>query len=260
MFFIYCFWLILIQFNTTHEASSITYGEILVPHYEHIYGKIRIDEETLYLGEYQRYQELSQKVFLETVSGKSCAVVGSSSNLIGSNYGSFIDSHDVVFRINDAPVEERYAKDIGSKTNVWFINVHDASPGHQDFKLDSKYGNQFFMISPSHPELNKSFSRYYNQTFLWRTSEINTLSKVSRDKIENISGGLKALYYAMSLCQNVSVFGFGVDKFGKRGCYDNLNLLFSWEQHRPDKQDLLIQELAKQKQINLYMGNAEKAK
>lgn len=258
MFFIYCFWLILIQFNSTHEASSITYGEILVPRYEHIYTKKRTDKETLYLGEYQKYEELSQKVFLETVSGKSCAVIGNSSNLIGSGYGSFIDSHDVVFRMNDAPVEDKYTKDIGQKTTIKFINVGHLNPTSKNTNLTFKGDRQFYMIGSQHPELNKSFSKYYNQTVLWRYADIWPLLKSS--EIENISGGLKALYYAMSLCKEVSVMGFGEDQYGnKRGYYyDPQKILY--EPHNPDKQDLLIQKLAKQKQINLYMGNAEKTK
>lgn len=47
--------------------------------------------------------------------GPSCAVVGNSQNLLGSNYGEKIDKHDYVFRMNSAPVAT-FEKDVGSRT------------------------------------------------------------------------------------------------------------------------------------------------
>ncbi|XP_016121239.1 CMP-N-acetylneuraminate-beta-galactosamide-alpha-2,3-sialyltransferase 1-like, partial [Sinocyclocheilus grahami] len=46
---------------------------------------------------------------------RTCAVVGNSANLVGSHYGSLIDLHDVVFRLNKGPTKG-YEKDVGSKT------------------------------------------------------------------------------------------------------------------------------------------------
>jgi hypothetical protein len=235
--------------------KSLIKKPILIPHYNQIYFKKQNPD--LNIGEYDRYEELSRKVFIETLNGKSCAVVGSSSNLIGSNYGSFIDSHQIVFRINDAPVEEQYARDIGNKVNVWFITSNKVNPNNLDFKLSPRCDDKFFMIVAHHRELNKSFSKYYNRIVLWRYPEIIALSEGSADRIGELSSGLKAIYYAMSLCQEVNVFGFGADKSGKRAYYHDTNQLFNWDAHQPDEQDKLIQELARQKQINLYMGNAK---
>ena len=254
--------LILLLSNFGNKALSTSpeqifiHKPILIPHYNHLYFRRQEIEE--HLGEYDRYKDLSRKVFIETVNGKSCAVVGSSSNLIDSNYGELIDSHDVVFRINTAPLEKKFAKDVGNKTTVWLINA-GVSPKNMNFKLDPNYSNQFFMINDNHPELSKSFSQYFNQIVLWRWTEINTVNKSSEYKIQTPSSGLKALYYAMSLCKKVDAFGFGVDKFGKRGHYYKTNQIFKHLTHNPDEQDKLIQELANQKQINLYMGNAKKA-
>ena len=55
-------------------------------------------------------------------SAKSCAVVSSSSQLIGKKLGRDIDSNEVVFRFNNAPTN-RYEEDVGEKTSVRFTNA-----------------------------------------------------------------------------------------------------------------------------------------
>lgn len=53
---------------------------------------------------------------------KTCAVVGNSGVLLtGASHGAFIDSHDMVIRINMAPTKG-YASRVGSKTTLSFIN------------------------------------------------------------------------------------------------------------------------------------------
>ncbi|KAL2939603.1 Sialyltransferase-like protein 1 [Bienertia sinuspersici] len=44
-----------------------------------------------------------------------CAVVGNSGDLLLTEFGEEIDSHDAVIRDNEAPVNEKYAKHVGMK-------------------------------------------------------------------------------------------------------------------------------------------------
>ncbi|XP_062517147.1 beta-galactoside alpha-2,6-sialyltransferase 2-like [Corticium candelabrum] len=57
---------------------------------------------------------------------KSCALVGSSAQLLNHSYGSDIDSHDVVVRVNDAPIRG-YEKYVGRRTaDVIFTSAGQA--------------------------------------------------------------------------------------------------------------------------------------
>merc|ERR1740121_2082361 len=52
----------------------------------------------------------------------TCALVGSSTNLVDGELGKEIDKHDLVVRVNRLPIA-RYFRDFGQKTDVFF--AHD---------------------------------------------------------------------------------------------------------------------------------------
>lgn len=54
---------------------------------------------------------------------KSCAVVGNSPGIIGTQYGKEIDRHEMVFRCNAAMIDG-YEQDVGSRTDYRLMNIH----------------------------------------------------------------------------------------------------------------------------------------
>ncbi len=64
-----------------------------------------------------------QKQQQQRRSYNSCAVVGNSGILLNSTYGAFIDSHEMVMRINNAKIRG-FKRFVGAKTSIAFMNSH----------------------------------------------------------------------------------------------------------------------------------------
>ena len=57
---------------------------------------------------------------------KSIIIVGNSTSILNKKLGDFIDSHDIVIRINHGFPRKQFVESTGKKTNIWtfcFWNV-----------------------------------------------------------------------------------------------------------------------------------------
>ena len=55
----------------------------------------------------------------DLIHGKKFCVVGNSPKELGSGNGKIIDSYDVVIRFKNYDITDEFAKDYGSRTDVW---------------------------------------------------------------------------------------------------------------------------------------------
>uniref|UniRef100_A0A672LJP0 ST3 beta-galactoside alpha-2,3-sialyltransferase 1 n=1 Tax=Sinocyclocheilus grahami TaxID=75366 RepID=A0A672LJP0_SINGR len=107
-----------------------------------------------------------------------------------SHYGgAYIDNHDFVFRMNKAPVQG-YEKDVGSRTTHRIMYPESAT--HLD-------NNTHLVLLP--------FKISY---LLWVTSAL-TDGSIKRSYP---STGFLVLIFAMHICDEVNVFGFGANSKG----------------------------------------------
>jgi hypothetical protein len=82
-------------------------------------------------------------------------VVGSAGNLSESAYGKIIDSHDVVYRMNDAPIAG-YERDVGTKTSVRVVTGLGTFPSQDaDELILSKNILNACRLHPDFVEKNK---------------------------------------------------------------------------------------------------------
>ena len=79
----------------------------------------------------------NNKTFEKMIKNKNIAVVGNGSCEIGLEKGSEIDNHDIVIRFNEFYTNEHFAKDYGTKTDVW-VN-YSANKNFITYKKDFNY-------------------------------------------------------------------------------------------------------------------------
>ena len=77
--------------------------------------------------EWQTQKNAFIENFQHLFNGKNIAIVGSAPTLIGSNLGEFIDSHDLVVRINGTR-RIKNAVDFGERTDYIILGANFASP------------------------------------------------------------------------------------------------------------------------------------
>ncbi|KAK7898792.1 hypothetical protein WMY93_019645 [Mugilogobius chulae] len=199
---------------------------------------------------------------------RTCAVVGNSGNLKGSNYGRQIDAHDVVIRMNMGRTAG-YEVDAGSKTThrVMYPESSMDLDGNNThlvlvpFKImdlqwaaealtTGFYGRSYAPVK-SKIKANKSLVMAVNPGFI-KYVHRSWLSRRGRYP----STGFMTLVLAMHICDEVNVFGFGADKNGNWNHY--------WEPlqdkrlktgvHPGTFEYNLIQELAKQNKVTFNKG------
>eukprot|EP00240_Pyramimonas_obovata_P004822 CAMPEP_0118940240 /NCGR_PEP_ID=MMETSP1169-20130426/30918_1 /TAXON_ID=36882 /ORGANISM="Pyramimonas obovata, Strain CCMP722" /LENGTH=416 /DNA_ID=CAMNT_0006884677 /DNA_START=84 /DNA_END=1334 /DNA_ORIENTATION=- len=173
--------------------------------------------------------------FTSKFSWKKCAVVGNSGSLLASRYGAAIDSHDVVVRMNIAPVsgKELY---VGKKTSVRMINskwVRLYSQGSSMVGVGPKTTllvrvvdqSRWFSLlhrymSRRRPDVNVILLNTHNVRAATRLLEAYRLCyQYNGRKFDGgtiPSSGFVLALSLTQLCDQVNVYGFGRPKFQGR--------------------------------------------
>ncbi|QDZ18387.1 sialyltransferase [Chloropicon primus] len=158
----------------------------------------------------------------------TCAVVGNGGTLQTTKYGKSIDSHEIVFRANQAPVK-RYEDRVGSKTTFRILNkrwlgTYSANVGYLPLERgvflttsrgDQKVVDTLYRKHKDNPKVN----------VITMSSKISGASRKVLEEFKDyvkchkrgkafhggstISSGLYEVFMALSLCDKVTVYGFG---------------------------------------------------
>ncbi|XP_054840449.1 CMP-N-acetylneuraminate-beta-galactosamide-alpha-2,3-sialyltransferase 1 [Eublepharis macularius] len=156
---------------------------------------------------------------------RRCAVVGNSGNLKQSQYGEEIDAHDFVFRMNKAPTAG-FEVDVGSKTTHHFIYPESYKELAEDvnmilipFKtLDLRWVvsalttgtiNHTYIPVPRKIKVNKDKILVYHPIFIKYVYD-NWLQHHGRYP----STGFLSVIFALHICDEVDLYGFGADSKG----------------------------------------------
>lgn len=141
----------------------------------------------------------------------SCAVVGSSGELLEHRLGAQIDAHDAVWRVNAARVDLHHQAHVGTRTTVrvwgFMVPPPDASRlGHEESILMRCPGDAFVSQCWHHiPE-----APWPRISPLEHRRLLLAIHGENADKVRtHPSTGAMAVWAALSVCTNVSVVGYG---------------------------------------------------
>ena len=173
-----------------------------------------------------------------------CAIVGNAGTMrVGTQHGADIDSHDVVFRMNQAPTR-RYEKAVGQKTTyrllnrLWTLGYASSRLVHARYRLNSaryplekgvtlissRTGPRAFValhgaLAKTRPDV--TIRLLNNRLVVWCIDTIASAKACLRKSTTNTpsnllsgggtpSSGMVAVAVALSLrCTNVSLYGVG---------------------------------------------------
>ena len=166
--------------------------------------------------------ELSQSVSKSPVarnhSYRSCAVVGSSSNLLDRFDGAAIDAADWVIRANNAPTPAHLSAHVGSRTDV-YVNTHSpkraacaaTARGQNQWHVTESHCNTSTQVFYCHvPYVGRCwwgirkdrFDRISPRLVGWARAALGTSRSYP-------TSGLMAMLLALHTCDVTRPYGFG---------------------------------------------------
>ncbi|KAG6493509.1 hypothetical protein ZIOFF_048496 [Zingiber officinale] len=131
---------------------------------------------------------------------RTCAVVGNSGDLLKTEFGQEIDEHDAVFRDNEAPVNEKYAKYVGLKRD--FRLVVRGAARNMAAILNGSSDEVLIIKSVMHRDFNAMIKELRNPVYLFQGIVLRRGAKGT---------GMKSVELALSMCDIVDIYGFTVD-------------------------------------------------
>ncbi|CAN0915898.1 Sialyltransferase-like protein 2 [Linum grandiflorum] len=132
-----------------------------------------------------------------------CAVIGNSGDLLKTRFGKEIDGYDVVIRENGAPIQN-YTEYVGTKSSFRLLNRGSAKALDKVVELDESRKEVLIVKTTIHDIMNQMIQDIpiRNPVYLMLGASFGSAAKGT---------GLKALEFALSMCESVDMYGFTVD-------------------------------------------------
>ncbi|KAI3967925.1 hypothetical protein MKX01_027108 [Papaver californicum] len=132
-----------------------------------------------------------------------CAVIGNSGDLLKTKFGKEIDGYDAVIRENGAPIQN-YTDYVGKKSTFRLLNRGSAKALDKVVELYESGREVLLVKTTIHDIMNKMIREIPidNPVYLLLGASFGSAAKGT---------GLKALEFALSICDSVDMYGFTVD-------------------------------------------------
>ncbi|KAL0318932.1 UNVERIFIED_CONTAM: Sialyltransferase-like protein 2 [Sesamum angustifolium] len=132
-----------------------------------------------------------------------CAVIGNSGDLLKTKFGQEIDSYDAIVRENGAPIEN-FTEYVGTRSTFRFLNRGSAKALDKVAELYDRGKEVLIVKTTIHDIMSKMIREIpiLNPVYLMLGASFGSAAKGT---------GLKALEFALSICDTVDMYGFTVD-------------------------------------------------
>lgn len=202
----------------------------------------------------------SYKSFLK---GKTVVLVGPANTIRGKKLGEFIDSHDVVVRLNHAwPLPEEAKEDIGSRTDIIYHNLNPLrAPRRKHLRQMHEAGVKW--IVSTHPRNRKHKRRarpiHFQKRVNKRLIPFTTVGLRFRLKMRNRCGPTNTGVLAMAHLLRFKIkslyvtgFSFFTTKYEQYPGYKKIKpkMAFRWHNQRKHKR-FVIRLLARDKRLTV---------
>ena len=159
---------------------------------------------------------------------ETCALVGNGGSVLRKKFGTYINNHDAVVRFNMAPIVG-FEQHVGNRTDVW-VNGHEASKrlcciGSAKMGAQAKDHVMWFpakqSVIKSACEKRRIKTKALNDREIpGYVAKMNKMRYESRrlglgknyDNWLQLTTGAHGIFYFLSKCRRVSVYGFSVWK------------------------------------------------
>ncbi|QDZ20825.1 sialyltransferase [Chloropicon primus] len=202
---------------------------------------------------------------------ETCAVVGNGGVLKRYAFGSAIDTHQAVFRLNQAPVKS-YEKIVGSKTTYRVLNNKWTTVYFEDnvpsttvpggtkqlarYLINQEKPNTTFVVTRSESRIFESLAStqrrrrpdmdtLYMSPHIIRECRKMLIAYGEMSSGEEVpteitpSTGLVAVYLAMQMCSGVSVYGFNLLDGKRKTDMKEANTTYHYFKHYADSEKLI---------------------
>ena len=179
--------------------------------------------------------------FYRYCEDKTIVIVGNSRKLIKNPLGEFIDSHEIVLRMNHGVPHERYWRYVGKKTHIWAVAFRDTITQAEIYPLYKPRYVLWLTIDKSHihPDLLEDMYIADDNFYRGVQEKING---------ERPSLGCMAVHFFINEIKykKLDVVGFDFfkspDYFRSKICKDI---------HNPDEEEKYITSLCKEKGVEI---------
>ena len=172
---------------------------------------------------------LKNWILRERGKHNSCALVGSSGNILKYEFGKEIDEHDLVIRINPpATVAHEYDKYIGSRFGDVIIYGSSGAMGpcpklnqSQNYVLTTTPGPLSLRRKANLDFIRDCWKTYSKKIYLL-SGELSIKARelcnyvrkecLTTYKGRYVTAGLTTLLFTMHICRNVDIYGYGLNE------------------------------------------------